>query len=229
MFFFDPTMIILIPAILVTIWAQAKVSSTYNKFSKYGTRQGLTAMQVARNILDSNGLQDIRIERVRGNLTDHYDPKGKVLRLSDSVINSCSIAAIGVAAHECGHAVQDSTDYFPLRLRSAVVPVANFGSTASWILLLVGLIIGNFDIAMFGVVLFGVVVFFQLVTLPVEFNASSRALATLETGGYMTTDEIGGAKKVLSAAALTYVAAMLMAVMQLLRFALLALGANRDE
>ncbi|MDD4571445.1 MAG: zinc metallopeptidase [Clostridia bacterium] len=228
MYWFDYTMILLIPGIIVTIWAQSKVQSTFKKYSKEWSSNNYTAFQVARALLDSNGLGDVRIEHIRGNLTDHYDPRSQVLRLSDSVYNSTSLASIGVAAHEVGHAIQDAQEYMPLKIRSMIVPVANFGNYASWIILVIGLIMGSFDIAAIGVVLFLAVVLFQLVTLPVEYNASSRAVAALEGGGYLTRDEVPKAKKVLDAAALTYVAALLMSILTLFRFILLALGARRD-
>ena len=228
MYWFDYTILLLIPGIIVTIWAQSKVQSTFKKYSKVSSANNYRAFEVARALLDSNGLSDVRIEHVKGNLTDHYDPRTKVLRLSETVYNSFSLASIGVAAHEVGHAIQDAQDYAPLKWRSAIVPVANFGNNASCIILVIGLIMGSFDIAAIGVILFLGVVLFQLVTLPVEYNASSRAVAALEGGGYLTREEVPQAKKVLDAAALTYVAALLMSILTLLRFIVLALGARRD-
>ncbi len=228
MFFYDWTILLLLPGIILAAWAQSRVSSAYGKYSRIASASGYTAAQVARNMLDQNGLSDVRIESVAGNLTDHYDPSKKVLRLSQGVYNSSSIAALGIAAHEVGHAFQDQEEYFPMKVRSVVVPVANFGSMASWVLILIGLLFSNYQLAQIGVWLFAAVVFFQLVTLPVEFNASSRALNSLEGGGYLSGAEMTGAKKVLSAAALTYVAALITAILQMLRLAVIAGGANRD-
>jgi len=228
MYWFDYTMILLIPGIIVSIWAQSKVQSTFKQYARVSSSNNYTAFQVARALLDANNLSDVTIEQVRGNLTDHYDPRSKVLRLSQTVYNSTSIASIGVAAHEVGHAIQDVEEYMPMKIRSLIVPVASFGNYASWIILVIGLLMGSFDIASIGVALFLAVVIFQLVTLPVEYNASSRAVLALENGGYLTRDEIPKAKKVLNAAALTYVAALLMSILTLLRFILLAMGTRRD-
>lgn len=228
MFWYDWTMIILIPGIIVAIWAQTRVSSAFNQYSRILSQSGYTAAQAARGILDANGLSDIRIEQVGGNLTDHYDPRHKVLRLSQPVYNSTSLAALGVAAHEVGHAMQDKEEYAAMKVRSAIAPVAQFGNYASWLILIIGLIFGNFNLAMAGVVVFLAVVIFQLVTLPLEYNASSRALIALEGGGYLRGSEVDGAKKVLNAAALTYVAAALTSILTLLRLFILAGGARRD-
>ena len=228
MFLFDPTFIILIPAIILSFWAQMKVSTTFNRYSQVTSRSGLTGAQVAQAILKSNNINDVRIEAVRGNLTDHYDPKNKVLRLSESVYGQSSLAALGVAAHEVGHAIQHDVDYAPLRIRSALVPIAQFGSYGSWIILLVGIVLASTQLIQIGIILFVAVLAFQLVTLPVEFNASSRALVQLETGGFLTTEEIQGSKKVLSAAAMTYVAAVIMAVAQLIRLILISGILRRD-
>lgn len=228
MFFYDWTLIILIPGMILAIWAQSRVSHNFNKYSEVYSNKGYTAAQVARILLDYNGLENVRIEQVSGRLTDHYDPRDKTLRLSDSVYSSGSIAGIAVAAHECGHAIQDKEDYSPMRIRGALVPVANIGNYASWLILIVGIIFGNPNIAMAGVLLFGGVVLFQLVTLPVEFNASNRALAALDTGGFFDATEMVGAKKVLNAAALTYVAAMITAVLTMVRLLVIALGSNRE-
>ncbi|MGI5825602.1 MAG: zinc metallopeptidase [Bacillota bacterium] len=227
-FFYDWTLIILIPGMILAIWAQSRVSHNFNKYSEVYSNKGYTAAQVARILLDYNGLENVRIEQVSGRLTDHYDPRDKTLRLSDSVYSSGSIAGIAVAAHECGHAIQDKEDYSPMRIRGALVPVANIGNYASWLILIVGIIFGNPNIAMAGVLLFGGVVLFQLVTLPVEFNASNRALAALDTGGFFDATEMVGAKKVLNAAALTYVAAMITAVLTMVRLLVIALGSNRE-
>ncbi len=228
MFLFDPTFIILIPAIILSFWAQMKVSTTFNRYSQVTSRSGMTGAQVAQAILKSNNINDVRIEAVRGNLTDHYDPKNKVLRLSESVYGQSSLAALGVAAHEVGHAIQHDVDYAPLRIRSALVPIAQFGSYGSWIILLVGIVLASTQLIQIGIILFVAVLAFQLVTLPVEFNASSRALVQLETGGFLTTEEIQGSKKVLSAAAMTYVAAVIMAVAQLIRLILISGILRRD-
>ncbi len=218
----DSTFILLIPAILLSLYAQTKISSTFRKYSKVAGQNGYTASDVARRILDMNGLNNVRIERVRGNLTDHYDPRKQVLRLSDTVFGSTSIAALGVAAHEAGHAVQHSTGYMPLLMRNTIAPVAGFGSSLSWILILVGFLYNSLSLIQLGIVFFLAVVIFQLITLPVELNASSRAIAMLTDSGIITGQEVTPAKKVLNAAALTYVAAALTAILQLLRFIMLA-------
>ena len=216
MFYFDPTYLLLIPGILLALWAQSKVQITFNKYSRVPANSGASAATVARSILDYNGLSDV--------------PSAKVLRLSESVYNSSSIAAIGVAAHEAGHAIQHQVDYVPLKVRSMLVPVAQLGSNASWFLILLGIIMANQTMAQFGVILFSAAVLFQLVTLPVEYNASSRALVVLEGGGYLARDEVGGAKKVLNAAALTYLAAAIVGILQLVRLLILTrmYGGNDD-
>lgn len=228
--FWDPTFIILIPGVIIAGWAQSKVSSTFDKYYRVGARTGQTAAHVARRILNQKGLDDVTVEVVPGRLSDHYDPRAKALRLSRDVYYSNSLAAIGVAAHEAGHAIQHDEGYVPLNIRATLVPVAQFGSSAAWILLLLGFFLGVPGLAQFGVFAFTGVVLFQLVTLPVEFNASSRALALLEGGGYLEREEIPHTKKVLDAAALTYVAAALMGVLQLIRLLIISgmLG-NRDE
>lgn len=213
----DPTYLILIPAVLISAWAQFKVSSTFNKFSTVRSMNGYTGAQVARILLNDAGLQDVEIQQIAGRLSDHYDPKAKVLRLSSDVYGSTSVASIGVAAHEVGHAIQDKESYTALVFRNAIVPLVNFSSSLSWILFLVGILFSFSSLVNIGIILFSVVVLFQLVTLPVEFNASSRALKLLEARGILYDNEIEGAKKVLGAAALTYVAATLMAILQLVR------------
>lgn len=228
MIFYDWTMLILIPGVILALWAQSRVSHNFKKYSKVYSSCGYTGADVARILLDYNGLNNITVNRVSGNLTDHYDPKNKSLSLSESVYGSRTVAAIAVAAHECGHAIQDKEDYSPMRIRAALVPVANIGNYASWILLLLGIIFSWADLAMVGILLFGAVVLFQLVTLPVEFNASARALTALEGGGFLTADEMPGAKKVLSAAALTYVAALVSAILSMLRLILIFTNINRD-
>ena len=225
-FYLDPTMLLLIPGILIAAWAQYKVSHTYSVYAQYRSMGGWSAAAMARRILDGAGLPEVKVVMTRGNLTDHYDPRQKVLRLSETVYNSSSLAALGVAAHECGHALQHAQHYVPLKLRSALVPVVNLGSVLSWPILLVGLFMGARPLLMAGIILFAVTVVFQLITLPVEFNASSRALALLDEGGYLQHEEIPGARKVLFAAAMTYVAATLTAILQLLRLLILS-GATR--
>lgn len=227
---FDLTYIVLVlPAILLGFWAQMRVQSTYARYSQVRARRGITADQAARFILDQNGLRDVPIQRVSGSLTDHYDPRERVVRLSDSVYGSPSIAAIGVAAHEVGHAVQHAEGYAPMRLRSAIVSVTNIGSTLSIPLVLLGIVLNFSGLAMLGVALFGLVAFFQLVTLPVEFNASHRALATLESRDILSMEEMQGAKRVLTAAALTYVAALIQSLAQLLRLMILVGGRRRND
>ncbi len=225
--FYDSTYLILVPALILSIWAQSKISSTFNKYSKIYSSKGYTGSEVARMILDSNGLVDVRIERVAGNLTDHYDPKDRILRLSEKVYSSTSVASIGVAAHEVGHAIQHQQDYRPLIIRNNIVPVVNISSSASWIIFFIGIIMGLPLLTNIGIVLFSAVVLFQLITLPVEFNASNRAIKILEDKSILYENEIVGAKKVLSAAALTYVAATLTAISQLLR--LMALSNRRND
>lgn len=225
---YDPTIILLIPAILFTLYAQGKVNRAYKKFARVQNRTHMTGMQAARRVLDANGLEDVRIEMVQGTLTDHYDPRHRVMRLSPQVYNDASIAAVSIAAHESGHAIQHGTGYGFLKFRNAIVPVVNLVSNLSWPLLILGIIIsgtgrvatGNliFDI---GVLFFAAVVLFHLVTLPVELNASSRAISQLQMLGIIGSDETRSAKKVLSAAAMTYVAALATAVLNLVRLLLI--------
>lgn len=213
----DPTYLILIPAILISAWAQFKVSNTFNKFSGVRSTNGYTGAQVARILLNDAGLFDVEIQQVPGRLSDHYDPVAKVLRLSSDVYGSTSVASIGVAAHEVGHAIQDKESYQALVFRNKIVPVVNFASSLSWIIFFVGILFSYPTLVNIGIILFSLVVLFQLVTLPVEFNASSRALKLLDAKGILYENEIKGAREVLSAAALTYVAATLMAILQLIR------------
>lgn len=220
-FFFDPTIIILIPAIIVTIYAQYRVQSTFNRYLRVPVSSGMTGAQVAKQLLERAGIHDVRIETVNQDLADHYDPRHKVLRLSPRVHQGSSIASVGVAAHETGHAIQHDVGYVPLAMRSAIVPVANFGSNLAFPLLIIGLIFSLPSLAMAGVYLFAAVVVFYLITLPVEFNASGRAVALLEAGGYINRQEIGHTRRVLRAAALTYVAAALTAVLNLVRLLLI--------
>lgn len=219
--FWDTTYILVIIGAIISAVASWNVNKTYKKFSKFSNGKALPAEDVAALLLHKAGIFDVRIGRVRGSLTDHYSPNEKVLRLSDSVYGSTSVAAIGVAAHECGHAIQHHEKYFPLKLRSASVPVANIGSKLSWPVILLGLIMGWTGLAQIGVLLFTFVVFFQLITLPVEFNASSRALRVLEEHKLLIGGELKGATKVLRAAALTYVASLFSSILQLLRLILL--------
>lgn len=219
--FWDTTYILVIIGAIISAVASWNVNKTYKKFSKFSNGKGLPAEDVAALLLHKAGIFDVRIERVRGSLTDHYSPNEKVLRLSESVYGSTSVAAIGVAAHECGHAIQHHEGYFPLKLRSASVPIANIGSKFSWPVILLGLIMGWTGLAQIGVLLFTFVVFFQLITLPVEFNASSRALRVLEERKLLIGGELKGATKVLRAAALTYVASLFSSILQLLRLILL--------
>ena len=227
-YYYDPTYLLLIPGLILALYAQLKVSSTYARYKKVHSGTGLTGAQIARQILDTNGCGSVRIERVPGSLTDHYDPENGVLRLSEEVYASRSIAALGVAANEAGHAIQDATDYGPMRIRATLVPVANIGSSAAIPLFMLGLIFSWEPLLKIGILCFSLAVLFYLVTLPVEFNASGRAVALLSSG-YLPQDEVKGVKKVLSAAALTYVAAALQAILQLLRLVLLANSRRRDD
>ncbi len=222
-FYYDSYYLVLVlPALLLAFYAQFKVKSTFNKFASLHSSRGQTAAQVTRRILDSNNLTNVKIERVSGHLTDHYDPRSQVIRLSDSVYDSTSVASIGVAAHEAGHAVQHSVGYLPIKLRNAVLPVANIGSTLAVPLVILGLVMSFEPLVSVGIILFSALVLFQVVTLPVEFNASRRALNTLGESFVLEGDELKGAKRVLSAAAMTYVASTLVSVMQLLRLVLLS-------
>lgn len=229
-YYFDPTYFLVLIGAVLCIWAQARVSSTYNKYARVRSRTGMTGAQAAQRILQLSGIYDVRIEQVGGSLTDHYDPAHKVLRLSDTVYGSTSVAAIGVAAHECGHAVQHDKGYAPLQIRSALVPAANIGSRAGIPLIILGAFLGmNQVLIQIGIWVFALAVLFQVVTLPVEFDASGRALAMLGNYGMLEQDEVNGCKKVLRAAALTYVAAAASAILQLLRLVLLFGGRrNRD-
>lgn len=225
--FWDYTyFLVLIGAILCAI-ASWNVSRTYKTFSQYSSRRGITAEKVAELILHNSGIFDVRIERVKGNLTDHYSPNEKVLRLSESVYGSVSVAAIGVAAHECGHAIQHNTNYAPLKLRTLSVPVANIGSMLYWPVILLGIVLGFLELAQLGVILFSFVIIFQLITLPVEFNASNRAMRVLSQQNVLTEEELRGAGKVLNAAAMTYVASLASSILQMLRLVLLTNRGNR--
>lgn len=225
-FYFDRTMLILLPALLISFWAQAKINSTYNKYRTVRTLNGYTGAQVAIMMLNEAGLSFVNIEMVNTRLGDHYDPSSKVLRLSPEVYSGTSIAAAGIAAHEVGHAIQHKESYKPLMLRNSIVPVVNFGSNISWVLFVIGLFMGSNLLVNLGIILFSGVVVFQLVTLPVEFNASSRAINILDKRGILYGNEVSDARKVLGAAAMTYVASALMAISQLLR--LIAIS-KRDD
>ena len=227
--FFGPGWELMIVGILVTLWAQFKVKGTFRKFDKFASRSGLAADEVARDILRRGGLS-VDVEHVGGDLTDHYDPRDRTLRLSDSVYGNRSLAAIGVAAHEAGHAFQHANGYVPLTLRTNLVPVANIGSKLSWILILAGMFLGSMGLFQLGIAFFSFAVLFSLVTLPVEFNASSQAIRILADGGYLTREEVPAARKVLNAAALTYLASALVAVLELLRMLIMSgLLGNSDD
>lgn len=222
---FDWTYLLLIGAFILSMIVQVTMQNTFAKYSRVGTRSGMNGAQVAQMILQSEGLYNVTVQPVAGSLTDHYDPRTKTVNLSQTVFGATSLAAQSVAAHECGHAIQDARGYAPLRWRTALVPVANFGSRFSWILFIIGLFMASGILIKVGILLFSLALLFQLVTLPVEFNASSRALAKLEASGYMQNDELAGSKKVLGAAAMTYVAAACTSLMYLLR--MLSLGGRR--
>ncbi len=228
-FYFDSYYLILVlPAIFIATFAQFKVQSAFKKYASVFSTGGKTAAEVTKNILNNSGLSAVKIETVSGNLTDHFDPRTNVIRLSDSVYSSSSVASIGVAAHEAGHAMQHAEHYFPIRLRNAVLPVANIGSRLCVPLILLGILFSFPALISTGIILFSAIVLFQLVTLPVEFNASRRALSTLRDGHILSESELLGAKKVLTAAAMTYVASALVSAMQLLRLLLLSQRRRRN-
>lgn len=230
--FFDPTYFLVLIGAVICMIASANVKSTYKKYAAYRSMTGMTGAQVAERLLRSAGIHDVSVRHVSGELSDHYNPATKVVNLSDSVYDSSSVAAIGVAAHECGHAIQHAKGYFPLNLRSWFVPIANFGSKLAWPLILVGLLINSQSSQLIinaGIFLFSFAVLFQLITLPVEFNASGRALALLEQQGILSEQELPYTKKVLGAAALTYVAAAASSILQLLRLIMLFGGRRRDD
>ncbi len=227
-YMFDWTYLLVIAGLILSLAASANVKSTFSKYSRVRSVSGLTGAQAAARVLHTAGIYDVTIERVSGSLTDHYDPRTRTLRLSDSTYGSASVAAVCVAAHECGHAVQHQKHYGPLVLRSTLVPAANFGSTLAWPVFLLGLIFSMQPLLTIGIVLFSLAVIFQLVTLPVEFNASSRALRILESSRMLGDSELTAGRKVLRAAALTYVAGLVSSVLQLLRLIILAGGRRRD-
>ena len=229
-YFYDSTYIVVLIGAILSMWASFKVQSTYARYSKERSSAGMTGADTAAAILRNNGIYDVSIEHVPGQLTDHYDPKAKVLRLSDAVYNSTSVAAIGVAAHECGHAIQHQENYAPLMFRSALVPAANIGSKAGIPIILLGILLSyNNVLIQIGIWVFSLAVLFQLVTLPVEFNASRRALVMLRTQGILADDELKYTRKVLKSAALTYVASAAAAILQLLRIILITNGRRRDD
>ena len=233
--YFDWTYVVLVlPCVLLSLWASSSVNSTFNRYSKQFSRRGITGAQAAERVLRQNGVSGVRIQRVEGNLTDHFDPRTNVIRLSDSVYSSTSTAAIGVACHEAGHAVQYAQDYAPIKLRAAIIPVTNIGSKLAMPLILLGLLFGTFgelsySLVYLGIACFGLSLVFQLVTLPVEFNASRRAMAAIEGGELLTQEEARGARKTLTAAAMTYVAATAVSLAQLLRLILLFGGRRRRD
>lgn len=230
--YYDPTYFLILIGVVLSLMASAKVKTTFNKYSRVTNSRGMTGAEAAEQVLHGAGIYDVTIEHVEGNLTDHYDPRSKVLRLSDSVYNQTSVAAIGVAAHECGHAIQHAKGYAPLQFRGILVPIANFGSQIAWPLILIGLLINSESsllIMQAGILAFSLAVLFQVVTLPVEFNASNRAIKILEGTGMLYGEEVTAAKKVLSAAALTYVAAAAASILQLLRLVLLTAGRGSDD
>lgn len=231
MFYWDSTYILVIIGAVICMIASARVKTTFNKYSKYRSLSGMTGAQAAERILRAAGISDVSIRQVSGHLTDHYNPSNKTLNLSESVCNETTVAAVGVAAHECGHAIQHARGYVPLSLRSALVPVANFGSMLAWPVILIGALINNrmsMTVIHIGIILFSAAVLFQLITLPVEFNASRRALVMLRDQGILGDQELGYTRKVLGAAALTYVASAAAAILQLLRIILLFGGRRRD-
>lgn len=229
-YYFDPTWILVILGAVLSMAASAKVNSTFNKYSKVRSMMGMTGEDAAKRLLNSQGIYDVTVRSVKGQLTDHYDPRTKTVNLSESVFHSTSVAAIGVAAHECGHAMQDNVGYVPLKLRGAIVPVANIGSQAAFPLIIIGVLIGGMGspLVNIGLILFSLAVIFQLITLPVELNASRRAITLLDQVGILGGQEVNQTRKVLGAAALTYVAALAASVLQLLRLVIL-FGGRRDN
>lgn len=225
---YDPTYVLVIFAFILTLFASFGVKSTFARYDKIKSSRGITGAQAARSILDANGLHNVRIERISGNLSDHFSPKENVIRLSDSTYDSTSVAAIGVAAHECGHAVQYQQGYVPIKVRNGIVPVVNISNWLSMPLFMIGLIMGATNLAYAGAILFGVVLAFQVITLPVEFNASRRAIKTLDSMYLLEDKELSGAKKTLFAAAMTYVASVAATALQLLRLLLIINNRRRD-
>ncbi len=220
--------VLIIPCIILAAVAQGQVSATFKKYSAVRTRRGITAEQAAQRVLSANGVTGVQIQRVSGNLTDHYDPRTNVIRLSDTVYGSQSVAAVGVAAHEAGHAVQYAKQYAPIKIRAAIIPITNIGSNLSWPLILIGLIFNSSPLLLTGILFFSFSTVFQLITLPVELNASGRAIRALSDGGILYEEEVPMAKKTLRAAAMTYVAALAVSIAQLLRLLLIFGGRRRD-
>lgn len=227
---FDSTYFLVLIGAVICMIASAKLKSTYSKYSKIRSMSGITGAEAAQKILYSQGIRDVRIEHISGDLTDHYDPRNKVLRLSDATYSATSVAAVGVAAHECGHAVQHATGYTFLNIRNTIAPVVSIGSNLSWPIILLGVLLSwNTTLIHLGIWLFALAVLFQVITLPVEINASSRALTLLQENGILYRDEVPGAKRVLSAAAMTYVAGLLSTILQMLRLIILFGGRRRDD
>ena len=227
-------LILVLPAVIFSLWASIRVNTTFKKYSKIRSMRGITGAEAARRVLDANGLQHIRIEQIPGNLTDHYDPRSDVIRLSESVYGNTSVAAVGVACHEAGHAVQHAENYAPVKIRAAIIPVTNIGSRLAIPLIILGILLNSLAsapeflvIAYIGVACYGLCTLFQLVTLPTEFDASRRALRCIESYGILGSEEIGGARRVLTAAAMTYVAALAVSLMQLQRLFLMVSGNSR--
>ncbi len=227
MFFFDPTFILVIIGVIICLVASTNVQITYNKFNKLKSRNGITAKEAAIRILRNAGITNVSVVEVEGHLSDHYDPRAGEVRLSKSVSGSSSVAAIGVAAHECGHAIQHERSYLPLKIRSVIIPVVNIGAALSWPLIFIGVLLSSINMVHIGIILFSGVLVFQLVTLPVEFNASKRALSILRESGMLVGEEVIGARKVLTAAALTYVTQVLATILQLLRLIILFGGRRK--
>ncbi len=230
--YFDPTYILVLAGVIICLLASSKMKSTFHRYSGVRNHSGVTGREAAEQILHRAGIYDVRVEHVSGELTDHYDPRSKVLRLSDATYSRTSVAALGVAAHECGHAIQHQTGYLPLQIRGALVPVANFGSTIAWPLILMGMFISSRSsgfLINLGILAFSLAVLFQIITLPVEFNASGRAVKILGESGMLYPEEVGATRKVLTAAALTYVAGAASAILQLLRILILTGGRRRDD
>lgn len=227
LFRFDWTILLVIPGLIISIWAQIKVQSTFSKYSKMTTEHRITGYMAARRILDANGLSHVNIEHIGGHLSDHYDPRANVIRLSSSVYSSSSPAAIGVAAHEAGHAIQYARNYAPIRLRAGLVSITQFSSALAIPLFFVGLLLASDGLMLAGILLYAAIAFFQLVTLPVEFNASARAMSVLRDSSMLTQNELKASRKVLTAAAMTYVAALVTSLLTLLRLLLLANRGNR--
>ena len=221
-------LVLVLPAMIFALIAQGMVQSTFNKYSKTPTKSGMTGYQAARMVLDQNGIHDVHIEQVAGNLTDHYDPKAKVIRLSDATYASNSAAAVGVAAHEAGHAAQHATEYAPIKLRAAIIPITNIGSRLTLPLILIGAVLAIQSLVTLGILFYALSTVFQLVTLPVEFNASRRAMEALRSSGRMYDEELVASRKVLTAAAMTYVAALAVSLMQLIRLILIFGRRSRD-